>query len=134
MAHAACGAGGRFSRCRAAPVDTCQYCARAFCIEHTYFREGHEAVCARKRCRAKHDDLQAHYAYRERVRQRNNAGLCGEEDCEPHPRQECSLCLGLFCASHLSERNYPFRESGVVIDKPVSICARCWQRRKIWRR
>lgn len=32
------------------------------------------------------------------------------------------------------ERMYPFNEGLVSIDRPVSICQRCWERRKIWRR
>jgi hypothetical protein len=28
---------------------------------------------------------------------------------------------------------YPFSEGWVSIEKPVSICARCWERRKVWR-
>jgi hypothetical protein len=29
---------------------------------------------------------------------------------------------------------YPFSEGWVSIDRPVSICERCWERRKIWRK
>jgi hypothetical protein len=74
-----------------------------------------------------------HLAYRERVSQRNRAGLCGQEDCGPHPRFECSLCTGLFCERHLQEHMYPFFDGYARIDRPVSICRRCWERRKIWR-
>jgi hypothetical protein len=28
---------------------------------------------------------------------------------------------------------YPFRMGMATIDRPVSICAACWDRRKIWR-
>jgi hypothetical protein len=47
---------------------------------------------------------------------------------------ECSQCRGLFCAAHIRERMYPVREGMVSIDRPMSLCDRCWARRKIWRR
>ncbi len=133
MAVAQCQVGGRFSRCHNAPQHSCQYCGRRFCEVHTHFIQGHEAVCARKQCVAKEVDLRAHLQYRERVTQRNRAGLCGIEECGPHPGYECSLCKGLFCGVHLSERLYPFQDGLARFERPVSICARCWQRRKIWR-
>ena len=133
-AVATCQVGGPFSRCANPSVNSCQYCARKFCERHTYVLEAIEAVCTRRRCRNKHDDLQAHMAYRDRVRQRNHAGLCGEEDCGPHPGHECSLCNGVFCDRHVRERNYPLRDGSVIIDRPVSVCGWCWQRRKVWRR
>jgi hypothetical protein len=114
-------------------VTTCQYCGRYFCTEHTYFMEGLDAVCTRESCRKKHDDLVAHVAYKARVAERNQVGLCGIEDCGPHPRLQCSLCQGYFCEQHLSERMYPFREGRVVTERPASVCKRCWDRRKIWR-
>lgn len=129
-----CQLGGRFSRCLNAPEHSCQYCGRDFCDAHTHFAEGHEAVCARKPCRVKKDDLDAHLVYRARIGQRNRAGLCGVEDCGPHPGFECSLCQGHFCAAHLSERMYPFHDGRVVIDRPASVCGHCWDRRKVWRR
>lgn len=94
----------------------------------------HEAVCSRPRCRAKRDDLVRHMEYRDRVTQRNQAGLCGVESCGPHPGFECSLCLGLFCEAHLSERMYPFRDGWTTLERRLSVCARCWERRKVWRR
>jgi hypothetical protein len=133
MAARACQLGGRFNRCPNAPEHDCQYCGRWFCQEHTHFVEGHEAVCARKQCRAKRDDLDDHLRYRERVEQRNHVGLCGIEECGPHPGYQCSLCRGYFCAAHLSDRMYPFHDGRVTVDKPVSVCERCWQRRKVWR-
>jgi hypothetical protein len=29
---------------------------------------------------------------------------------------------------------YPFHDGRIIIDKPASVCAHCWDRRKIWRR
>ena len=133
MALAQCQAGGRFSRCEKPADEVCQYCGRHFCDEHAFYVSGHDAVCSRKSCRLKQEDLARHMEYRERVRQRNGAGLCGVEACGPHPGLECSLCEGLFCEKHVSRRYYPFREGMVVVDRPVSACASCWQRRKIWR-
>jgi predicted nucleic acid binding AN1-type Zn finger protein len=133
MAQKTCGAGSRFSRCRAEPVDTCQYCGRPFCAAHTYFAQDHEAVCTRKPCRVKKLDLDAHMVYRQRVAERNRAGLCGIEECGPHPALQCSMCRGQFCANHVSERSYPFRDGRVVINRPASVCQWCWKRRKIWR-
>lgn len=133
MAAQLCQLGGRFSRCPNPPLHSCQYCGRDFCGLHTHHVEAHEAVCARKACRLKHDDLREHLSYRERVSQRNRAGLCGVEECGPHPGYECSLCHGHFCGLHLSERLYPFQDGWLTVERPVSICARCWERRKIWR-
>jgi hypothetical protein len=131
---ATCQVGGRFSRCHNPAPKSCQYCGRNFCETHTYYIEDHEAVCTRTPCTRKRDDMVVHVEYRRRVTQRNHAGLCGEEECGPHPGFECSLCLGLFCALHLQERMYPFREGWVVQERRVSVCARCWARRKVWRR
>ena len=72
-------------------------------------------------------------AYKRRVYERNQVGLCGIEECGPHPGFQCSLCQGHFCVLHLTERMYPFKEGWVSIDRPVSICQQCWDRRKIWR-
>ncbi len=128
-----CRLGGRFSRCSNLATETCQYCGRPFCATHTYYREGHEAVCTAARCRAKRDDLLAYLEYRRAVQVRNSAGLCGIEGCAPHPAHECSLCRGHFCSEHVRERLYPFRQGWVTVERPVSVCARCWARRKIWR-
>ena len=133
MSAAACQLGGRFSRCQQPPIEVCQYCGRHFCAAHSTYVEGHDAVCGRKLCRAKWDDLQVHLDYKARVSQRNQAGLCGIEGCGPHPGFQCSLCQGKFCGQHLSERLYPFRQGYITIERPVSLCDRCWQRRKLWR-
>jgi hypothetical protein len=134
MAAALCELGGRFSRCPNPPDNACQYCGRNFCAAHTHYVEGHEAVCSRKPCREKKQDMDLHLAYRARVGQLNRARLCGEESCGSRPIYECSLCRGLFCDSHLSDRMYPFHDGRVVVDKPASVCSHCWDRRKIWRR
>ncbi len=134
MASADCQVGGLFSRCRNPSEHTCQYCGRQFCGEHTGFAEGHEAVCSRGPCRAKREDLDAHLSYRAHVEQRNHAGLCGIDECGPHPGYSCSLCRGYFCSAHLSDRLYPFKDGWATIERPVSVCDRCWQRRKIWKR
>ena len=133
MAEAICQLGGRFSHCHNVAQYVCQYCGRAFCDGHTYYVEDHEAVCSRKACVSKRDDLVRHLVYRNRVEQRNQVGLCGIEDCGPHPGFECSLCRGLFCGDHLCERMYPFRAGYATIERAVSICDACWDRRKIWR-
>lgn len=80
----------------------------------------------------KQDDLRVHLEYRERVRQRNAVGLCGIEECGPHPGFECSLCQGRFCDKHLEPRDYPVRQGRIVIQRRLSVCARCWMRRKVW--
>lgn len=129
---APCRVGGRFSRCPRPASNTCQYCARPFCEAHTHFVQGHEAVCTRKKCARKQDDLALHNVYKARVAQRNNAGLCGTEDCGPHPGYQCSLCRGHFCGTHLSERRYPFFDGYARIERLVSVCTHCWGRRKIW--
>ena len=134
MSGTTCQLGGRFSRCSNPPVQTCVYCGRHFCEAHTHVVREYEAVCRRKSCVIKQLDLVSHVEYRARVGQRNAAGLCGAEQCGPHPGLQCSLCEGHFCAGHIQERSYPMREGRVVIDRPVSVCAWCWARRKIWRR
>lgn len=133
MGAAACQLGGRFSRCQRPSVEVCQYCGRHFCAEHSTHVRDHEAVCARKPCRAKWDDVIAHLEYRGRVAQRNRVGLCGVEGCGPHPGYQCSLCRGHFCGLHLAERLYPFRQGLITVERPVSVCEQCWRRRKIWR-
>lgn len=133
MQHAHCQVGGFFSRCHNPVQHTCQYCGHDFCQVHAYYVQDYEAVCTRKTCIQKRDDLASHLVYRERVEQRNRAGLCGVEDCGPHANFECSLCQGLFCGSHLSEHMYPFKQGMATVDRPVSVCARCWSRRKIWK-
>lgn len=115
-------------------MQSCQYCGRDFCDLHAHHVEAHDAVCSRIQCAAKHDDMVIHTAYKRRVAERNHAGLCGIEGCGPHPGFECSLCRGLFCGEHLSEHMYPFKEGWVSIERPVSVCPSCWDRRKIWRR
>ena len=129
----ACQVGGRFSRCRNTAEHLCQYCGRKFCPGHAHFAQNHDEVCAREKCAAKHDDLLAHMVYKRRVAERNQVGLCGIEECGPHPGFQCSLCQGHFCGLHLTERMYPFSEGYVSIERPVSLCQRCWDRRKIWR-
>lgn len=133
MAAIPCHVGGWFSRCPNLSQHSCQYCGRNFCAGHSHFVQGHEAVCARKRCRAKHDDLVRHLAYLERAEQLNRVGLCGVEGCNrPHIFQ-CSLCRAHFCEAHLSERRYTFSEGWSRTDRPVSVCPDCWNRRKVWR-
>lgn len=133
MAAKHCQVGRVFDRCPNLSEHSCQYCGRDFCAQHGHFVGGHEAVCSRKPCRLKHEDMEEHLRYRERVGQRNRAGLCGVEDCGPHPGFECSLCRGRFCAPHLSEHSYPFNDGWTTVERPVSVCGRCWQRRKVWR-
>jgi len=133
MAVEICRLGGRFSRCRNESIHVCQYCGRPFCALHTGLVEGHEAVCSRPRCMEKIRDLRDHLAYRKRVDERNRAGLCGVEGCGPHPGWGCSLCQGHFCQDHISERMYTFRDGPSSVDRPVSICRHCWDRRKVWR-
>jgi hypothetical protein len=133
VATSHCQIGGLVRPCRNEPAQSCIYCGKAFCERHTHVVRGYEAVCTRKRCVQKQEDLTAHLEYRSRVSQRNAAGLCGVEECGPHPRMECSLCRGHFCAAHVQERPYPLREGRVVIDRPMSVCSWCWRRRKIWK-
>jgi hypothetical protein len=128
-----CHAGGRFSRCHEEAINTCQYCGRGFCRTHTEYLNGVDAVCSRKACAAKIRDLRAHEEYKAAVLARNRSGLCGIENCGPHPGHECSLCLGKFCREHVQPRMYPFFNGYSTVDRPVSCCGRCWQRRKLWR-
>lgn len=128
-----CEIGGRFSRCKNAGTHVCQYCGRDFCADHALQVEAHEAICNRKTCARKRDDLAVHLVYRGRVGERNQVGLCGVEGCGPHPSFQCSLCKGYFCDAHLGERMYPTFDGYARVDRRVSTCPRCWERRKIWR-
>ena len=121
-------------RCGRAAVELCQYCGQRFCDEHKHFVGGFDAVCSRKRCRTKKDEMDQHLAYREGVERRNRVGLCGEEGCGPHPKDECSLCLGLFCSEHVRAKVYPFWDDGRRVMRPASVCAHCYARRKLWGR
>ncbi len=127
-----CQLGGRLFRCTNPGMYVCQYCARSFCEEHATYVEGHEEVCARRECRAKWDDLQLHFRYREFVFARNRAGVCGVEGCEGRFGYVCSLCQGQFCPDHLSERLYPVFDGYRRREEPRSVCDHCWERRKIW--
>lgn len=134
MYTAICGVGGRFSRCHNRAVQTCQYCGRDFCPAHAHYMQGHEAVCTRKQCRAKHDDLRDHMAFLERANERNRHGLCAIEGCEGVPAHlACSLCKAYFCDSHISQRMYPTYDGFRSVDRLASVCPHCWPRRKIWR-
>ncbi len=135
MASGKCKLGGRLRPCKQRAEHTCQYCARDFCHDHSYYVEGYEAVCTRKPCVTKHDDLQRHLGYKEEVLRRNKAGLCAEPDCEAtNPAFQCSFCRGHFCPEHIQERNYAMQEGWVKVDKQVSLCAWCWGRRKVWQK
>jgi hypothetical protein len=128
-----CQVGGRFSRCTGVSIESCQYCGRDFCRLHAHYVRDHDAVCNRKPCVEKWDDLAAHTVYKAHVASRNGAGLCGMDGCGPHPRSECSLCRGHFCSDHLRPRMYPMFNGYSTVDRPVSVCQRCWDRRKLWR-
>lgn len=75
-----------------------------------------------------------HMEYRRTVGGRNREGCCGLEGCDQELRSECSLCQGGFCADHVRERTYPFRDGMGVAERLVSVCPRCWERRKLWRK
>lgn len=132
MAAIPCQAGRLLNRCPNLSQHSCQYCGRSFCPAHGYFVEADEAVCARRRCRTRHDDLVRHMAYVGRAEQLNRVGLCGREGCNRPHQFQCSLCRAAFCESHLSERRYPFSDGRSLLERWVSACAHCWDRRKIW--
>lgn len=131
-----CQLGGRFRKCKRPSNHTCQYCARDFCELHTHFVEGHEAVCSRPVCAAKQVSMVLHDEYRAVVRGRNNARLCGQPDCEAPPpaNLECSLCRGHFCPEHVQERLYWTPDGLTRNERALSLCAHCWERRKIWQK
>ena len=133
MSEGQCQLGGRFRRCPIRASGTCQYCGRSFCGEHSHFAEGFEAVCTRKSCAAKQDDVQAHRLYVEDAVRLNRAGLCGLEGCNERRAFECSKCLGFYCPAHLSDQMYP-ATSRLEAPRRASVCPHCWDRRKIWSR
>jgi hypothetical protein len=121
-----------FSKCRQPAIETCQYCGRPFCGEHAHYVEGTNAVCSRTKCIRKHEDLVVHEAYKLAVTRRNMLDLCGEPECHGDPVLTCSLCEGRFCEEHLRVRKWGFRDAQASYERMVSICAHCWERRKIW--
>lgn len=130
-----CELGGRFSRCKLPSEHTCQYCGRSFCARHTHYLHGYEAVCNRKECAAKQEDMAIHVEYRQEVVGKNRAHLCGEPGCAASPAtNECSLCKGHFCQAHVSERMYWLPDGFSRIERTVSVCSHCWSRRKIWQK
>ncbi|MEX2080662.1 MAG: hypothetical protein WEC33_03525 [Dehalococcoidia bacterium] len=131
---AQCGIGRLFKRCQQQASHVCQYCGRDFCDAHTHFIQGHEAVCGARFCVAKHEDLKIYNGYKAAVEGRNGARLCGALRCEEPLGSGCSLCRGEFCEGHVSHRRYQFREGRGMAERWVSICAVCWDRRRIWRR
>ena len=132
MATGRCELGGRLRRCPRSPADTCQYCARPFCYDHAHLLEGYEAVCARRPCVAKQDDLRAHHGHMRGVRLRNRDGRCGVEGCANAHGFDCEKCGGRFCLGHLADRLYPATGSGEAA--MACVCAHCWGRRAIWSR
>jgi hypothetical protein len=132
MASLSCQAGRRFRRCRRPTSHTCQYCGRAFCPEHGAALADGQEVCLRPICRAKLDDVETHQHFRDRVRQRNFSGACGLDGCAERPLYQCSLCKGVFCPGHISDRLWTTRTRRMVDRRPVAACPHCWDRRKIW--
>jgi hypothetical protein len=132
---AECALGGRFSRCKRPSDHSCQYCGRNFCSDHTHYLQQHEAVCTRKECVAKQQDMLVHTEYRRLVGGRNSARLCGVEQCEERPASyECSLCQGHFCTQHVQQRLYWTPDGLSRRERALSLCEHCWKRRKIWQR
>lgn len=134
MAAGRCALGGRLRRCPGPPADTCQYCARPFCPDHAHVLEGYEAVCVRKPCAAKHDDLQLHHGHMRGVRLRNREGRCGVEGCANAHGFDCEKCGGRFCLGHLADRLYPAAPNSGESAAMACVCAHCWERREIWSR
>ena len=101
------------------------------CEEHAYVLEGYDAVCVRRACTAKHDDLPGHHEYVRGVRLRNRDGFCGFESCSYSPSFDCSKCGGRFCLRCLSDELYPSAHPGQDAEMAI-VCAHCWDRRTIW--
>lgn len=133
MSSATCRLGGIFSKCKNDAYQACQYCGRSFCDLHSYYEKDHEAVCSRKKCRAKIDDMLAQRQYQAGIAKNNQKGLCGIDECGPSTVAQCSLCRGRFCEEHVMFRMYPPGRGEGARDRAVSACDSCWARRKIWR-
>ncbi|MCA9852638.1 MAG: hypothetical protein KC482_03435 [Dehalococcoidia bacterium] len=93
-------------------------------------------MCSRKECAAKHVDMVIHIEYQVVVYRRNIARLCAEDGCQSAPPApfECSLCRGHFCAEHIHERLYWTPDGLTRNERVLSLCAHCWDRRKIWQK
>ena len=124
-----CEISRRFRRCGRPRVAVCQYCGRSFCGEHGDLLESGEEICNKTTCRKKKEDLIRHFTFKEAVASRNAERRCGEESCAAEAQNQCSKCRGLFCLSHLRERQVETRDGAVA---RASVCGHCHKRRKLW--
>jgi len=120
-----------FRRCGAPGIAICQYCGRSFCSDHGEQLDDGQEICLESSCRRKKEDLARHFAYRAEVTERNRTGICGHEDCELERQVDCAKCDGLFCADHVSEREFMRRDGTPARGL---ICQHCERRRKLWSR
>lgn len=129
-----CTFGGGFLRsgCGAPAVTDCVYCARPFCQQHGERGEQFMDVCARKRCRDKRRDLEAHNEWKARVEQSNQVSVCADETCQARMRHLCSRCKLLFCHEHVREMRVRDTSRQPPIEVHALVCAHCAERRKIW--
>jgi hypothetical protein len=121
-----------FSVCARDSVATCQYCGRAFCLDHGVVQHDGQEICTRKECVAKRDDLLRHLAYKTVVGSRNDALTCGINDCGEELAAQCVRCQGFFCGFHVHGRDEPVLENRVKVVRTASLCEHCWARRGIW--
>ena len=128
---ARCEISRRFRKCGRPRIAVCQYCGRNFCGEHGELVEDGQEICSEATCRKKKDDLIRHFAFKEAVASRNGGRRCGEESCAAEPQHQCSKCRGLFCPSHLKERDVMTHDGSVARG---SVCDHCHKRRKLWSR
>lgn len=132
---ARCTYGGGFLRrgCGREAVTDCVYCGRPFCGEHGERGDQYMDVCARKHCRRKREDLDAHTVWRARVETANRVSVCADETCEARMRHACSRCTLLFCAEHVREMRVRDTTRQPAVEVKGLVCAHCADRRKIWR-
>lgn len=126
-----CEISRRFRTCGRPRVAVCQYCGRNFCGEHGDQLEDGQEICNQTACGKKKEDLIRHFAFKEAVASRNAERQCGAESCAAEPQIQCSKCLGLFCDSHLKERNVETHDGAIA---RASVCGHCHKRRKLWSR
>ena len=126
-----CEISRRFRACGRPGIAVCQYCGRSFCEDHGDMLEDGQEICDETTCRKKKEDLIRHLAFKETVDGRNAERQCGEEPCTVEPQYQCSKCEGLFCPSHLREREVKTRDGATA---RASVCGHYHKRRKLWSR
>lgn len=134
LVEGTCTHGGGFLRhsCGLAAAGQCVYCGEPFCADHGTRGEDYIEVCARRTCRAKFDDVQAHQTWRARSAHANRTSVCADPTCSERMQHRCQRCQLMFCAEHLRDQRILDRSFDPPRRVPVLLCAHCIARRSLW--